>query len=71
MSKEESLELGFEIRQRGEILQTGRPSDETERALGKKISNYVLEFSKASRLTIGRCVKFDVCRSSNTEWKEG
>ena len=59
---------GFEPRHGGDISQIGRQripdrwSDEAERALTKKISNYVSEFSKTCRLTI-RCVKFGTRRA--------
>ena len=52
LSKQESLELGFEYRQTGEILQTGRQqipdrlSDETERALAKMFQITFRNFQK-------------------------
>ena len=46
---------------------SGRWSDESERALTKKISNYALEFSKAFRLRTGGCVKFDMCKGQQSQ----
>ena len=63
LSKQESLELGCELRQSGEISHTGRQiisdswSNETERALTKRLQMIFLKaFSKAFRLMTEGCV---------------
>ena len=62
--KEKSFELGFELVQSAEILQTGRQrfpdswSNEAERASAhQKTSDYVSELSSAVRLGFGDYVK--------------
>ena len=64
LTKEESLGLGFELRQSWNSSQTGRQrvpdrwSDEAERVLTNRFQITSVSFS---RLRTGGCVKFDTC----------
>ena len=65
--KKESFELGFEVREGGEIPQAGRQripdswGNETERTVANRFET-VLDFSKNSGTRMGGCVESDVCR---------
>ena len=66
--KKDSFELGFEVREDGEILQAGRQrileswSNKTERTVTNRFEIAFKGFSKVSCSTIGGCMKPDRCR---------